>query len=59
MGVDSEQRRSSYSRKRPKEETVQYALLIYGSGDGWEKLSPEEQQTLLAAVPLLQRLSGH
>jgi hypothetical protein len=23
---------------------VQYALLIYGSGDGWEKLSTEEQQ---------------
>jgi len=23
---------------------VQYALLIYGSGDGWEKLSEEEQQ---------------
>jgi len=23
---------------------VQYALLIYGSGDGWEQLSTEEQQ---------------
>jgi hypothetical protein len=23
------------------------------------ELSPEEQRTLLAAVPLLQRLSGH
>jgi hypothetical protein len=23
---------------------VQYALLIYGSGDGWAKLSTEEQQ---------------
>jgi hypothetical protein len=23
---------------------VQYALLIYGSGDGWENLSEEEQQ---------------
>ena len=23
---------------------MQYALLIYGSGDGWEKLSTEEQQ---------------
>ena len=24
---------------------MQYALLIYGSGDGWEKLSDEERQT--------------
>jgi hypothetical protein len=24
---------------------VQYALLIYGSGDGWEQLSKEEQET--------------
>jgi hypothetical protein len=24
---------------------VQYALLIYGSGDGWEQLSEEERQT--------------
>jgi hypothetical protein len=23
---------------------VQYALLIYGSGDGWERLSKEEQE---------------
>jgi hypothetical protein len=24
---------------------VQYALLIYGSGDGWEQLSQEERET--------------
>jgi hypothetical protein len=24
---------------------VQYALLIYGSGEGWEQLSQEEQET--------------
>jgi hypothetical protein len=24
---------------------MQYALLIYGSGDGWERLSKEEQET--------------
>jgi DNA-binding MarR family transcriptional regulator len=36
-----------------------------GKREGWlaaaiaEELSPEEQHTLLAAVPLLRRLSGH
>ena len=24
---------------------MQYALLIYGSGDGWEQLSQEERET--------------
>ena len=24
---------------------MQYALLIYGSGEGWEQLSPEERET--------------
>src|SRR5919198_409958 len=44
VAVDFAHARSSYSRKRPKEDTVQYALLIYGSGEGWERLSEEEQQ---------------
>jgi hypothetical protein len=44
MGVDSRGGRSSYSRQRPKEETVQYALLIYGSNDNWGRLSEEERQ---------------
>ena len=26
---------------------MQYALLIYGSGDGWEQLSEEEQQAAM------------
>src|SRR5436190_7128881 len=36
--------RSSYSRKRPKEDTVQYALLIYGSDEAWGQLSKEERE---------------
>jgi hypothetical protein len=44
MGVDSRRSGSSYSRKRPKEDTVQYALLIYGSDEGWGNLSKEERE---------------
>jgi hypothetical protein len=44
MGVDSRRAGSSYSHKPPKEDTVQYALLIYGSEDGWGNLSQEEQE---------------
>jgi hypothetical protein len=44
VAVDSRPRRSSYPRKRPEEGDMQYALLIYGSGEGWEQLSEDERQ---------------
>jgi DNA-binding MarR family transcriptional regulator len=60
---DSEDRRrmridlTDHGRERVLEER--------GKREGWlaaaiaAELTPEEQQTMLAAVPLLQRLSGH
>jgi hypothetical protein len=36
---------------------VQYALLIYGSGDGWEQLSQEEQQTQMQEYMALSQRS--
>jgi hypothetical protein len=36
---------------------VQYALLIYGSGEGWEQLSQEEQQTQMQEYMALSQSS--
>jgi hypothetical protein len=36
---------------------VQYALLIYGSGDGWERLSKEEQEAQVQEYMALSQRS--
>jgi len=36
---------------------MQYALLIYGSGDGWEQLSKEEQETQMHEYMALSQSS--
>jgi hypothetical protein len=36
---------------------VQYALLIYGSGDGWEQLSKEEQEAQVQEYMALSQRS--
>jgi hypothetical protein len=36
---------------------MQYALLIYGTGDGWEKLSKEEQETQMHEYMALSQAS--
>ena len=36
---------------------MQYALLIYGSGDGWEKLSDEERETQMHEYMALSQSS--
>jgi hypothetical protein len=37
---------------------MQYALLIYGSGDGWERLSKEEQETQMHEYMALSQSSA-
>jgi hypothetical protein len=40
---------------RPKEDTVQYALLIYGSEEGWGNLSQEEQERQIGEYQALSQ----
>ncbi len=46
-GVDSARSRSSYSRKRRKESTVQYLLLIYDNEAMWSKQSDEDRGQIM------------